>query len=481
MPVSPITPSPSREPVRVRPMLEADLDEADRIVRLAFGTFLGLPDPTLYMGDANYVRPRWLTNPAGALVAEEGDEIVGSAFVANWGTVGFFGPLTVRPDRWDRGVAKALLVAVEDRFAEQGTRLCGLNTFPGSPKHLGLYQKFGYLPGALVATLARPIPPDARGPSASWFSQERKHGAEALLMECREMTDAVYEGLDLRDEIRSVAGHDFGDTVLLRDGRPPGGPGRLPYRAGHRGGRRVLLREVRRRQAGPGSGAVLRGLDRRLRGPRRGPGSPPARSGRERGPARGLLRLAPRRVPHGAHGRLHGRGPMSSDTTARTTTSWMIGNDFKGGMRLDWALIVERGPEGRWSTSSFARGLVHSEAMALPAILERREVHMGRFIMRLGPTPVGGVRPPRLCRAAPAHPEGGPPREPRQSVPPHFPRRDAPVLHRPLQGGRPERLGQDRGQGRRPDGDQGHPPGNPEQLLGGGRQTHALHPGRGRR
>jgi hypothetical protein len=31
--------------VTVRPMAEADLDEADRIMRLAFGTFLRLPDP----------------------------------------------------------------------------------------------------------------------------------------------------------------------------------------------------------------------------------------------------------------------------------------------------------------------------------------------------------------------------------------------------------------------------------------------------
>lgn len=218
MPVSPVTPSPSREPVRVRPMLEADLDEADRVMRLAFGTFLGLPDPARYMGDANYVRPRWLANPSGALVAGEGGGIVGSAFVTHWGTVGFFGPLTVRPDRWDGGVAKALLVAVEDRFAEQGTRLCGLNTFPGSPKHLGLYQKFGYLPGALIPTLARPIPHDALGPHASLFSEEPKGGAESLLTECREMTDAVYEGLDLRDEIQSIAHHDFGDTVFLREG-----------------------------------------------------------------------------------------------------------------------------------------------------------------------------------------------------------------------------------------------------------------------
>ncbi len=31
--------------VIVRPMREEDLDEADRIIRLAFGTFLGMSEP----------------------------------------------------------------------------------------------------------------------------------------------------------------------------------------------------------------------------------------------------------------------------------------------------------------------------------------------------------------------------------------------------------------------------------------------------
>lgn len=34
-------------------MQEDDLEEADTIMRLAFGTFLGLPDPMKIMGDAS--------------------------------------------------------------------------------------------------------------------------------------------------------------------------------------------------------------------------------------------------------------------------------------------------------------------------------------------------------------------------------------------------------------------------------------------
>ena len=40
--------------VLVRPLREEDLPVADHIMRLAFGTFSGLPDPLTFMGDADY-------------------------------------------------------------------------------------------------------------------------------------------------------------------------------------------------------------------------------------------------------------------------------------------------------------------------------------------------------------------------------------------------------------------------------------------
>src|SRR6185295_3756911 len=92
--------------ITVRPLHETELSTADSIMRLAFGTFIGLPDPMAFMGDASYVRTRWLANPQNAFAAEVAGEVIGSNFATNWGSVGFFGPLTVRPDFWDRGVAK---------------------------------------------------------------------------------------------------------------------------------------------------------------------------------------------------------------------------------------------------------------------------------------------------------------------------------------------------------------------------------------
>ena len=39
--------------ISVRPLQESDLPTADYIMRLAFGTFLRLPEPTSFMGDAS--------------------------------------------------------------------------------------------------------------------------------------------------------------------------------------------------------------------------------------------------------------------------------------------------------------------------------------------------------------------------------------------------------------------------------------------
>ncbi|MCU1341463.1 MAG: GCN5-related N-acetyltransferase, partial [Candidatus Acidoferrum typicum] len=55
--------------VTIRPVDEQDLPAADRIMRLAFGTFLGMPDPLKFMGDADYARTRWFADPSAAFGA----------------------------------------------------------------------------------------------------------------------------------------------------------------------------------------------------------------------------------------------------------------------------------------------------------------------------------------------------------------------------------------------------------------------------
>src|SRR5262245_35964991 len=98
--------------IKIRPLRENDLPDADRIFRLAFGAFICLSDPMAFAGDAAHVRTRWLVYPAATLGAESANELIGSNFLTNWGSVGYFGPLTIRPDFWDKGVASRLLEPV---------------------------------------------------------------------------------------------------------------------------------------------------------------------------------------------------------------------------------------------------------------------------------------------------------------------------------------------------------------------------------
>lgn len=203
--------------VSVRPLLENDLSAADHVMRLAFGTFLGLPEPTTFGGDTDYVRTRWRASPAEAFGAEVDGEFGGSNFAANWGSVGFFGPLTIRPDLWDRGVGKRLMEPIMDCFDKWGTKHAGLFTFAHSQKHVGLYQKFGFWPRFLTAIMSKPVGPTIRKSRCTRFSATPQDEQKEMLLACGQLTDTLYEGLDVEREVRAVAGQRLGETVLLWD------------------------------------------------------------------------------------------------------------------------------------------------------------------------------------------------------------------------------------------------------------------------
>ncbi len=209
----------------MRPLVEGDLAEADRIVRLAFGTFLGLPDPSRFMGDAAYVRTRWKADPSAALAAEQGGKLVGSNFAANWGSFGFFGPLTIAPEYWSRGVAQRLLASTMDIFHRWGNRHLGLYTFAHSAMHVALYQKFGFWPRDLVAVMAKGIPNTSPLVATGFmFTDVTRYSTldagdrEHALRACREVSDAIFPGLDLGREILAVFEQSLGDTIVVWDG-----------------------------------------------------------------------------------------------------------------------------------------------------------------------------------------------------------------------------------------------------------------------
>lgn len=216
--------SPAND-IIVRPLVERDLGEAARIIRLAFATFLGLPpDDPRRPSDSDYARSRWTANPSSVLAAEHAGKLIGSNFAANWGSFGFFGPLTVDPEYWDRKVGQQLLAPTMDLFRRWGNRHLGLYTFAHSPKHMTLYQKFGFWPRDLVAIMAREVRPHVDDPAraaadsdVAYFSLVAPVRRAELLAKCRELTNTIYEGLDVEREIRAVAGQKLGETILVFD------------------------------------------------------------------------------------------------------------------------------------------------------------------------------------------------------------------------------------------------------------------------
>jgi GNAT superfamily N-acetyltransferase len=202
-------------------VLESDLDRADAIFRTAFATYLRA-DPVQMFGDSDLYRSRWRAKNTRTIAARIEGELAGSNILTRWGDLGWFGPLTVAPERWDQGVAKALMEGTERVFEEWGVSHRTLFTFSDSPKHLGLYQKFGYWPGPLTAILGRAGDASAGrptlGPEAALFSERSPREQVDLLKQVRELCGRLLPGLDVSGEVESVHDQRIGETLLLLDG-----------------------------------------------------------------------------------------------------------------------------------------------------------------------------------------------------------------------------------------------------------------------
>lgn len=249
-------PSPS---IQIDILRQDELDEAERIVRLAFGTFLGLSDPLQFMGDRTFMASRWRARHVQVLAAHDGGRLIGSNVLTRWGSFGFFGPLTILPEYWDRGVAQRLLDATISTFDQWGLRRTGLFTFAHSPKHVSLYQKFGYWPGSLTALLQ--YTPTKGGARGELLSEQAAGQHEGVIRACGRLTDRIDSGLDLGDEMRSVLEQHGGDVVVIRERGGVDAFAVCLHGPGSEGGERVCY--VKFAAARPGAGAGER-FDRLL-------------------------------------------------------------------------------------------------------------------------------------------------------------------------------------------------------------------------
>lgn len=201
----------------IRPLQASDLATADHIFRLAFGTFIGLPDPTQFAGDASYIEHRWKTNAIGTFAAEVDNNLIGSNLATNWGSFGFFGPLTVHPDYWGKGIATQLVAAVMEQFKQWNIEQTALFTFPNSPKHHALYQKFGFYPQYLTAVMAKAVEQSAPLTAIARYSQMTAEQQAQALTDSHTVTETIFAGLDVSTEIAAVEAQHLGDTVFLWD------------------------------------------------------------------------------------------------------------------------------------------------------------------------------------------------------------------------------------------------------------------------
>ena len=203
--------------IAIRPLEAADVDAAEKVRRLAFGTYFGLPDPSSFSGTARLVEARRRAWPDGALVAVEDGAIVGLAISSRWGSVGIFGPLAVHPQHWRSGVGRRLLEAMMPVYDRWECRAAALFTFPASLTHVGLYQSFGFWTRSLTAVMSKPVTAPSPMPQARSLSAA---GAERndLVAQCATLTGDFFPGLDLRDEIAIVLANPTSDAIVLSEG-----------------------------------------------------------------------------------------------------------------------------------------------------------------------------------------------------------------------------------------------------------------------
>jgi hypothetical protein len=114
-------------------------------------------------------------------------------------------------------VGKRLMGPILELFNHWGTRHAGLFTFAHSQKHVGLYQTFGFWPRFLTAIMSKQIRHTEGASTWTRFSEVPTRERDTVLSACRELTEAIYAGLNVEREIRAVATQSLGDTILLWD------------------------------------------------------------------------------------------------------------------------------------------------------------------------------------------------------------------------------------------------------------------------
>ncbi|WP_036479247.1 GNAT family N-acetyltransferase [Myxosarcina sp. GI1] len=196
---------------------ENELPKAEKLLRLSFGTFLGLANPMDFGNGAEYTS-RWYRDPSSVFAARDDKELIGFSMVANWGSCGGFGPIVTHPDYWDRGIGSQLISASWSKFDEWRSEQIIFCTHANSPKHIHFYGKFGAEPRFLIALCTKAIS-GIRSTTlkAKRYSQLDPNQQTVSLNAAYQLTDEIYQRLDWRSEILLVSQRSLGDTLFVWD------------------------------------------------------------------------------------------------------------------------------------------------------------------------------------------------------------------------------------------------------------------------
>ena len=206
----------------IRPMYEDDFDAVRLAHAQAFGAFW-----RQQRGEGATAPPRtrasvlasWEKDPGGCFVAEDGGRVVGCVFSRTWGSVGWFGALAVLPEYQGQGIGQRLIAASLAYLRQDAQRVVGLETMPESEYNLGLYLRRGFQARTLTFRLSKALeqPGGERQDIQAW-SQAGAATQERWLAELREATGRVWPGLDYSKEIKAMAQHEAGETLVLSEG-----------------------------------------------------------------------------------------------------------------------------------------------------------------------------------------------------------------------------------------------------------------------
>ncbi len=153
----------------------------------------------------------------GALIwRDERDEIAAFNIVHCSGREGWMGPLAVRPDAQGAGLGKEVVRSGIDWLTAAKALTIGLETMPRTMDNIGFYSGLGFAPGRLTVTVTIDASPSNETPSV--FGRLGARDKEAVLAECRALSESVLPACDFTREIEITDALGLGDTVLFRQG-----------------------------------------------------------------------------------------------------------------------------------------------------------------------------------------------------------------------------------------------------------------------